>query len=161
MMTWSLSVAGFLMALIAGVFLSFSDFIMRGLAQAPGTAGPTSMVVINRTVFHSIFMVLFIGLLALSVALALLALWHLDGIAMSLVLAGSFSYGLGVFAVTGFGNVPMNNRLGAMSGSKEETAIYWLDYVQRWTRLNNIRSAASSIAAIAWLIAANQLRCNS
>ena len=39
MMTWALTVAGFLMALIAGVFLGFSDFIMRGLAQAPGTAG--------------------------------------------------------------------------------------------------------------------------
>ena len=145
------------MALIAGVFLSFSDSIMRGLAQAPGKAGPSSMVVINRTVFHSIFMVLFFGLLAVSVALALLALWQLDGIALSLVLASSLSYGLGVFAVTGLGNVLMNNRLDAMSESMEQTAIYWLDYVQRWTRLSNIRSAASAFAAIAWLIAANQL----
>ena len=145
------------MALIANVFLRFSDFVMRGMALAPGTAGPNAMVAINWTVNHPTFMVLFIGLLALSVALALLALWHLDGIAMSLVLAGSFSYGLGVFAVTGLGNVPMNNRLGAMSGSMEQTAIYWFDYVQRWTRLNNIRFAASAFAAIAWLIAANQL----
>jgi uncharacterized membrane protein len=60
------------MALIAGVFLSFSDFVMRGLAQAPDTAGPNAMVGINWTVNHSIFMVLFIGLLAVSVALALL-----------------------------------------------------------------------------------------
>ena len=57
MMTWALTVAGFLMALIAGVFLSFSDFIMRGLAQAAGTEGPAAMVGINRTVYHSIFMV--------------------------------------------------------------------------------------------------------
>ena len=149
------------MALIAGVFLSFSDSIMRGLAQAPGKAGPSSMVVINRTVFHSIFMVLFFGLLAVSVALALLALWQLDGIALSLVLASSLSYGLGIFAVTGLGSVPMNNRLGTMSGSIEQTAIYWLDFVQLWTQLNNIRSSVSAIAAIAWLIAANQLRCNS
>ena len=149
------------MALIAGVFLSFSDFIMRRLAQAPGTAGPTSMVVINRTVFHSIFMVLFIGLLVVSVALAQLALWQLNGIALSLVLAGSLSYGLCVFAVAGLGSVPMSNRLSTMSGSMEETAIYWLDFVQLWTRLNNIRSAVSAIAAIAWLIVANQLRCNS
>ena len=115
------------------------------------------MVAINWTVNHSTFMVLFIGLLAVSVALALLALWQVDGIALSLVLAGSLSYSLGVFAVTGLGNVPMNNRLDAMSGSMEQTTIYWLDYVQRWTRLNNIRSAASAFAAIAWLIAANQL----
>ena len=149
------------MALIAGVFLSFSDFIMRGLAQAAGTEGPAAMVGINRTVYHSIFMVLFIGLLAVSVALALLAFWQVDGIALSLVLAGSLSYSLGVFAVTGLGNVLMNNRLDAMSGSMEQTAIYWLDFVQLWTRLNNIRSAVSAIAAIAWLIVANQFRCNS
>ena len=157
MMTWALTVAGFLMALIAGVFLSFSDFIMRGLAQAPGTTGATAMVGINRTVYQSIFIVLFISLLAVSVALALLAFWQVDGIALSLVLAGSLSYSLGVFAVTGLRNVPMNNRLDAMSGSMEQTTIYWLYYVQRWTRLNNIRSAASAFAAIAWLIAVNQL----
>ena len=62
MMIWSLIPAGFLMALITGVFLSFSDFIMRGLVQAAGTEGPAAMVGINRTVYHSIFMVLFIGL---------------------------------------------------------------------------------------------------
>ena len=115
------------------------------------------MVGINRTVYHSIFIVLFISLLAVSVALALLAFWQEDGIVLSLVLAGSLSYSLGVFAVTGLGNVPMNNRLDAISGSMEQTTTYWFDYVQRWTRLNNIRSAASAFAAIAWLIAANQL----
>ena len=64
MMTWVLIVVDFLIALIGGVFLSFSDFIMRGLAQAPGTAGPAAMVGINRTVYQSIFMILFISLLA-------------------------------------------------------------------------------------------------
>ena len=148
---------GFLMALIAGVFLSFSDFIMRGLAQARGTAGPAAMVGINRAVYQSIFMVLFVGLLAVSVALALFAFWQVDGVASFLVLAGSLSYGLGVFAVSGLGNVPLNNRLDALSGSMEQTAPYWSDYARRWTRLNNIRSAASAFAAIAWLLAANQI----
>ncbi len=40
MMTWILMVAGLLMALISGVFLSFSDFVMRGLAQAPARREP-------------------------------------------------------------------------------------------------------------------------
>ena len=152
-----LFIAGFLMALIAGVFLSFSDFIMRGLIQARDTAGPAAMVGINRAVYRSIFMVLFVGLLAVSAALALFAFWHVDGVALFLILAGSLSYGLGVFAVTGLANVQMNNRLDALSGSMEQTAAYWSDYARRWTRLNNIRSAASAFAAIAWLIAANQI----
>lgn len=157
MLALVLIIAGFLMALIAGVFLSFSDFIMRGLAQAPGTAGPAAMVGINRAVYRSIFMVLFVVLLAVSVALALFAFWQADSIAVFLVLAGSLSYGLGVFAITGLGNVPMNNRLDALSGTMEQTELYWSDYERRWTRLNNIRSAASAFAAIAWLIAANQI----
>ena len=119
------------MALIANVFLRFSDFVMRGMALAPGTAGPNAMVAINWTVNHPTFMVLFIGLLAVPVALALWALGQVDGIALSLVLARSLSYSLGVFAVTGLGNVLMNNRLDAMSESMEQTAIYWLDYVLR------------------------------
>ena len=96
-----LFIAGFLMALIAGVFLSFSDFIMRGLAQARGTVGPAAMVGINRAIYRSIFMVLFVGLLAVSAALALFAFWQVDGIALLLLLAGSHSYGLGVLPLLG------------------------------------------------------------
>ena len=136
MMALILFIAGFLMALIAGVFLSFSDFIMiRGLAQARGTVGPAAMVSINRAVYRSIFMVLFIGLLAVSAALALFAFWHADGVALFLILAGSLGLaGLGVFAVTGLANVQINNRLDALSGNMEQTAAYWSDYARRWTR---------------------------
>ena len=154
-MIWFLVVAGLLMALISGVFLSFSDFVMRGLARAPATAGAAAMVGLNRTVYQSIFMVLFMGLLPGSVALALLALWQMDGPALFLVLAGALSYLLGVFVVTVIGNVPMNKRLDAMSGRIGELAIYWPEYAQRWTRVNHIRAAASALAAFSWLIAAN------
>ena len=56
-------------------------------------------------------MVLFMGLLPGSVALALLALWQMDGPALFLALAGALSYLLGVFVVTVIGNVPMNKGL--------------------------------------------------
>ena len=109
--------------LISGVFLSFSDFVMRGLAQAPGTAGATGMIGLNRTVYKSIFMVLFMGLVLGSIALALWAYWQLDGAALSLVVAGTLSYRVGVLAVTGFGNIPVNNRLDATSERSGDMAI--------------------------------------
>jgi len=62
LMTWILLVSGLLMALISGVFLSFSDFVMRGLAQAPGTAVATGMIGLNRTGYKSCFLELFMGL---------------------------------------------------------------------------------------------------
>ena len=145
------------MALISGVFLSFSDFVMRGLAQAPGRAGAAGMIGLNRTVYKSIFMVLFMGLVFGSVALAVLAYWQLDGAALRLVFAGTLSYLMGVFVVTGFGNVPMNNRLDATSGRAGEMASYWPEYLRRWTRLNHVRALASALAALFWLSAANLL----
>lgn len=156
-MTWLLLISGLLMALIAGVFLSFSDFVMRGLAQAPETAGAAGMLGLNRTVYRSVFMVLLVGFLPGSVALALLALAQIEGAPLSFVIVGSLAYILGVFAVTGLGNVPMNNRLDSLSGRAGELATYWPEYVRRWTLLNHLRTATSGFAALSWLTAANML----
>ena len=57
-------------ALVAGVFLAFSDFIMRALAHTGGVGGVEAMQVINREVFRWIFVALFIGLAPLSLLIA-------------------------------------------------------------------------------------------
>ena len=112
------------------------------------------MVGLNRTVYRSAFMVLLMGFAPGSLALVALALWQLDGAALVVVLAGAGAYIVGVMAVTGLGNVPMNTRLDTLSQSREGTARYWPDYATRWTRLNHLRVAASTFAAAAWLTAA-------
>ena len=153
-MEWILLIAGLAVALVAGVFLGFSDFIMRGLAQAPASQGAAGMVGLNRTVYRSVFMVLFLGLVPVSGTLGLLALWQFEGAARALTLAGVVAYLIGVFAVTGMGNVPMNTRLEAIYGQPRETADYWPRYAQRWTQLNHARAAGSALAALCWLAAA-------
>ena len=154
-MTVLLLGAGFLMALLAGVFLSFSDFVMRGLAEAPDHAGAAGMVGLNRTVYRSVFMVLFTGFLPVAAALALLAFLQGAGPSRFLVLAGALAYYSGVFAVTGLDNVPMNRHLARVSARPDETAAYWPNYARRWTRLNHIRTGASGFAAACWLVAAS------
>ena len=47
-------------AALAGVFLAFSDFIMRSLARTSGTGGIEAMQIINREVFRWVFMTLFL-----------------------------------------------------------------------------------------------------
>jgi uncharacterized membrane protein len=153
-MTWILLLSAILIALVAGVFLSFSDFVMRGLAAAPGTAGAAGMVGLNRTVYRSIFMVLLLGFVPGSIALGALALWQLQGAALALTLAGAFAYLVGVMAVTGRGNVPMNQRLDGLAGDAVALSAYWPRYLQGWTTLNHVRVAASATAALAWAIAA-------
>lgn len=156
-MEWILMIAGMAMALVAGVFLGFSDFIMRGLSQAPASQGAAGMVGLNRTVYRSMFMVLLLGLVPVSIATCLLALWQFEGVARALTLAGCVAYLIGVVAVTGLGNVPMNTCLDAIDGQPNETATYWPRYAQRWTRLNHVRTAGSALAALCWLTAAHMV----
>ena len=47
---------GFLSAIVGGVFLSFSDFVMRGFAQADRVSAIDCMQGLNKTLFKSIFL---------------------------------------------------------------------------------------------------------
>lgn len=153
MTTSILMLAGFAAALVAGVFLSFSDFVMRGLAQAPNTYGAAGMVELNRTVYRSVFMVMLLGLALSAIAIAILALWQLQDAARAMMLIGSATFLSGVMAVTALGNVPMNTRLDDISGQPLELAVYWPVYARRWTRLNHIRTVSAATTAVCWLAA--------
>ncbi|MCV6592642.1 MAG: DUF1772 domain-containing protein [Silicimonas sp.] len=133
-------------ALVAGVFLAFSDFIMRSLAITGG--GVEAMQVINREVFRWVFMTLFLGMAAASVVIAGSAWLTLEGPAAMLILAGALVYFFGCFAVTIFFNVPMNEALAGMALGEAATRDYWLGtYVPRWTFWNSVRTVASALAA--------------
>ena len=69
MSTWFFIVCQFSIiacAVVGGVFLAFSDFVMRSLNMANATTGIEVMQVINREVFNYVFMVLLLGMSALS-----------------------------------------------------------------------------------------------
>lgn len=85
-MEWILMIAGLAVALVAGVFPGFSEFIMRGLVHAPASQGTAGMVGVNRTVNRSVFMVLLLGLVPASRGLGLMALWPFAGAARALIL---------------------------------------------------------------------------
>ena len=149
-----LFVLGIASALVGGVFLAFSDFIMRGLRAANATAAVAAMQAINRSVLRSIFLTLLLALVPASIAAGAYGLWQQSGATLALVLAGAITYIVAVFAVTVAGNVPMNERLDKMPPSDEETASYWQFYLRRWTRLNHVRTAGSIFAAVCYLLAA-------
>ncbi len=144
-------------ALVAGVFLTFSDFVMRSLALADPLAGAQSMQMINREVFRSLFMVLLLGLVPFSVGLAGYAVALLSGPAVIWMVAAAVVYVAGVFAVTMFGNVPMNNRLDGLSLQDEATTAYWARYARDWTRWNHLRTAASAVTSLFYLMAVIRL----
>lgn len=65
-------------AFVGGVFLAFSDFIMRALAHTSGTGGVETMQIINREVFRWVFMALFLGLAPVSLFITGFGLFYLD-----------------------------------------------------------------------------------
>ena len=135
-------------ALVGGVFLAFSDFIMRSLALTGGHGGVEAMQVINREVFRWVFMVLFLGMAAVSVGLAGYGAFAATGPAGNLIMWAGLVYLVGCFGVTVFFNVPMNEALAGMDMSTEATRDYWLQtYVPRWTFWNSVRTVACAAAA--------------
>lgn len=141
-------------ALVAGVFQSFSDFVMRALATTPGEGGMAAMQRINVTVMRSWFLTSFMVLVPASLALGIHALASLDGaVALSLMLA-AIIYVLGAFGVTMRGNVPMNNHLAALPAKDGSSQEYWRHYASRWTRFNHLRMFACIAAAACYLNAA-------
>ena len=146
--------AGITAALVAGVFLTFSDFVMRGLGTSAPAAGAEVMQQVNREVYRSVFMVLFLGSVPAAVAIFALAFsTALTGQSVWMII-GSLSYVFGVFVVTAMGNVPMNQRLDALNHRSDDGQAYWLVYHSRWTRLNHVRTLFSVVTAASYLAAA-------
>ena len=135
-------------ALVGGVFLAFSDFLMRSLALTTGTGGAEAMQAINREVFRWVFMTLFLGMAAISAILVGYAATRLAAPGNLLILLAGLVYLLGSFGVTVVFNVPMNTALADMDPSQAATQDYWVGtYLPRWTFWNSVRTLDCTLAA--------------
>ena len=141
-------------ALLGGVFLAFSDFIMRALARTSGSGGAEAMQRINVEVFRWIFMALFLVLAPSSLALAIYSATLLSGPAATLGIFAASLYLIGCFGVTVVRNVPLNEKLKAMDSRTTDTLAFWANtYVPIWTFWNSVRTAACLLAALTLLTA--------
>ena len=151
MSTWFLFLCQFSVlafAIVGGVFLAFSDFIMRSLDRANTPDGINVMQVINREVFKYVFIPLFLGMTAVSLVIVGYAYMHLTGLAATLIIIGAGIYIVGVFGVTVVFNVPMNKRLAAAEYTSDAALSYWKStYLPSWTFWNSVRTIASVAAA--------------
>ncbi len=132
---------------VGGVFLVFSDFVMKSLGRIAPEAGVAAMQEINVVVLRSWFLRTFFATAMLSVALVAIALAQWQWPDSALLLLGGVLYLLGTFVVTIVCNVPRNNAL-ARDGAKT-----WADYLVSWTRWNHVRTAASIAAAALFTLA--------
>ena len=141
--------------LVAGVFLTLSDFVMKSLAATKPASGIESMQIINGKVYKTRFMVLLLGMSALSPLLIGYAYFYVSGSASSWVIAGGTIYLVGVFLVSLVFNVPMNQRLDAMEYSlpirftPTPTRARWAQTGYRGARHGCSRPRRSPIPAFA------------
>jgi uncharacterized membrane protein len=148
-------------AILGGVFLAFSDFLMRSLSLATPPAGVEVMQVINREVFRFVFIPLFLAMVPVSIFLAGYSWWQLSGLARWLIVTAALVYLLCAFGVTALCNVPLNNQLAAFADGSTEAQDFWVaTYLRDWTSWNTVRTMAC-IAAAVMLMTAVAIRARS
>ncbi|MFJ3986042.1 anthrone oxygenase family protein [Streptomyces fungicidicus] len=139
--------------LTAGVFVAFSTFVMRALADLPPAQGVAAMQAVNAAAVRPAFMLLFLGSAVLSAVITVVTfvLWPDEGTAELLV--GGALFLAGSFGLTAVANVPRNETLARLQPGGAEAAAYWPVYVREWTMWNHLRALASTGAAVAYLLA--------
>lgn len=133
-------------ALVSGIFLAFSTFVMQALANLPAPQGIAAMQQINITVLNRLFFSAFFGT-AFTAGITLIG-----GVAGSetpggvLLAAGGLLHLAGCILVTMLFNVPLNKALARLDPESEEGARVWQDYLTRWTAWNHVRTGLSLVS---------------
>ena len=134
--------------LSAGLFFAWSLSVIPGTLKISDSSYLEVMQSINRAILNPAFFLIFFGSMVL-LGVGSIYQFHFSKPAFWLMLASSATYLIGTLAVTGLGNVPLNDQLEALSLSELSTAKlqeFRTYYESRWNRLHQIRTL-SAIAA--------------
>ena len=135
-------------ALMAGFFFSYSVSVSLGLGKVSDKEFLNAMQNINREVQNPLFFTCFFGAFAMLFINCFL-LYNTPSF-LFLLIAMLF-YLLGVFLVTVFVNVPLNNKLDIFDfpSSAEITAKQMRNaFEERWNFWNNIRTLSSILGLL-------------
>lgn len=149
MITILLIITATVTALIAGLFYAYSCSVVLGLGKLSDAEYLKSMQSINREILNPVFFLSFMGtafLLPISTFF-----YRGQNPAFLLLLLATLAYLIGVFAVTMFGNVPLNDQLAQFdiaNSSAEAIKEMRSKFEDRWNFLNNIRTFFSVITII-------------
>lgn len=153
----SLLIAGFLNALIAGLFYAYSCSVNLGLGRLPDTEYLRAMQNINRAILNPWFFASFMGSLVMMPLCTWLFYKNQGGTAsFYLLLAASIIYTIGVFGVTAFGNVPLNESLDRFeidAATLQEIKARRMGFEIPWNRLHVIRTIANLLSLLLLLMA--------
>ena len=151
-----LSITVLFSGLIAGLLFSYSCSVNLGLHHLSDFEYIRAMQSINKEIQNIYFLSVFVGLLLLFP----LAIWTNYSASKKpvfyLLLGATIIYLLGVFVVTVFGNVPLNNQLAEVnlsSANQETLSMFRNQFETDWAKFHLIRTAASMISFLLAIIA--------
>ncbi|MET3026275.1 anthrone oxygenase family protein [Flavobacterium sp. UW10123] len=140
-------------ALMAGLFFSYSISVSLGLGKLNDKEFLNAMQNINREIQNIPFFICFFGTL---IMLPITSFVYYKKQSFLLLFMATLFYSVGVFAVTAFINVPLNNKLelfelaNATNASAKQMRNIFED---RWNFWNDIRSL-SSLCSVFFIILA-------
>jgi uncharacterized membrane protein len=146
---------------MAGVYFTFSTFVMTALGRIDQASGVTAMNAINIDILKSLFMPLFFATSLTSLALGCSAIVNWGHAGVIAMLAGGMLYVIGMFVVTIVFNVPLNNELATSDPTNPATAAIWQRYLSEWTMWNHVRTVASAVASGLFIAALTSLNSSS
>jgi uncharacterized membrane protein len=144
--------------LMAGLFFTFSNFVMKALGTLPPTKGIAAMQSINVVVLNPLFLGIFLGTAVACVLLVIFAFGRWNDPGAVWLLAGGVLYLVGTFVVTIVFNVPLNDALAAVNPESADNVNVWQHYLSRWTAWNHVRTISALAATASLTVALCHLR---
>jgi uncharacterized membrane protein len=142
-------------ALIAGLFYAYTCSVNIGLGRLPDREYLAAMQNINSAILNPLFFLSFMGTLVLLPVSAWLNYEQSLSGRFLLLLIAAVLYAIGVFGVTMFGNVPLNNMLAGFdlkSATAADIAHQRISFERPWLLLHNIRTITSVACLVLVLI---------
>ncbi len=143
-----------LTGLSAGFFYAWAVSVIPGTRRVPDLTYLQTMQSINRAILNPAFFLIFFGNMALLVISGIQQ--YPNGPTFWLILAALLTYFFGTFAVTAFGNVPLNDFVDALQLAElnpEEILSTRKQYEAPWNRLHTIRTVFSVLSFLLSLAA--------
>ena len=145
------AVAAITTGLMAGVYFTFSTFMMKSLNALEGSAGAAAMQSINKVIVASPFMPLFFGTSVISLGLAGWSVPHWGQPGSLTLFGAAATYLVGMFLVTAVFNVPLNDKLATIDLASPQAGTFWNVYLRQWTLWNHVRTLTSTLSAAGYL----------
>ena len=138
----------FLTGIMAGIFFTWSNAVKPGIGKLSDLEYLNALQSMNRVILNGAFLIVFVGAI---IAVALVPLFHFHLYPKNifwLFICILLIYWVGVFGVTVFGNIPLNeilDKTNLETITLEEIKALRSTIENKWNNFNLIRSISSGI----------------